>query len=592
MPFYTDETIRQLKEAADISIIIEQFIPLKRASGGKFLGLCPFHNDSNPSMNVNPGMGIYKCFACGAGGDVFKFVMEHEKMDFRSAVEFVANAVGFVLPKLSQTQDENYEEKDLMRKLNELANDWFKEQLLKHDFAKTYLEKRGITQKTIDLFGLGYAPQNGFLEAAGKAGFKPEFIVKAGLASEKEGKAIDKFRDRLMIPICSLSGAIVGFGGRDLSGNSPAKYMNSPETLIYKKGEILFGLNHSRRAISKENSVILVEGYFDVISMFQSGIENVVAISGTAISEIQAKLLSRYTKSAYISLDGDAAGQAATEKCIEILLTQSFSIGVVNLLSESGEKIDPDSLVRQGGAEAFKKLQSNAKNWLNYLADKKQPATPDEKAAFASKAKELIASMDNAELKKQYLNLLNERFGTSKNLPILQKKKNPEQVKTQDVEIPWKSLPSDEIWLVNVILKNPFLQSTALNVCDPSLLSSRWLAELLDYGYALLEETGKIDLKILYEKLPPAHRELFIRLPEKPWTEESAILDFSSAVLKLHISRFRAELKNARDNFELYKEILDKIKHCEDLAKRAKEGENVLTSAYFCSNNANFRPLQ
>jgi DNA primase len=348
--------------------------------------------------------------------------------------------------------------------------------------------------------------------------------------------------------------------------------------LIYRKGEILFGLNQSRRAISKENSVILVEGYFDVISMFQSGVENVVAISGIALSEIQVRLLSRYTKSAYISLDGDAAGQAATERCIEVLLTQSFSINIVNLMNENGEKTDPDSLVRQGGVEAFKKLQASAKNWLNYLADKKQPTTPEEKAAFASKAKQLIASMNNAELKKQYLNLLNERFGTSKSIPIFQIKKTPVQTKTQEtqeVEIPWKSLPSDEIWLVSVIFKNPSLQAVAIRVCDPSLLSSRWLAELLDYGYALLEETGKIDLKILYEKLPPTHRELFIRLPEKPWTNESAMLDFSSVVLRLRISRLKAELKNARDNFELYKEILDKIKHCEDLARRAKEGEDV-----------------
>ncbi|MCL2207975.1 MAG: DNA primase, partial [Fibromonadales bacterium] len=261
MPFYTDETIRQLKEATDISLVIEQFVPLKRAGGGKYLGICPFHNDSNPSMNVNPHMGIYKCFACGAGGDVFRFVMEHEKMDFRSAMEFVANTVGFSLPKLTQIPDENYEEKDLIRKINELAKDWFKEQLAKSDSSKAYLEKRGITEKTAELFGLGYAPQSGFLQVAGKNGFKPELVVKAGLAVEKEGRAVDKFRDRLMIPICSLSGAVVGFGGRDLGGNSPAKYMNSPETLIYNKSEILFGLNKSRYSISKENSVILVEGY-------------------------------------------------------------------------------------------------------------------------------------------------------------------------------------------------------------------------------------------------------------------------------------------------------------------------------------------
>jgi DNA primase len=577
---YSEETIRQLREAADISLIIEQFVPLKRTGGGKFLGLCPFHDDSNPSLNVNPHIGIYKCFACGAGGNVFKFVMEHEKMDFLSAVEFVANMVGFVLPKLTQIQDENIEEKNLMRKINELAASWFKEQLLKSDFAKKYLDQREITEKTRDLFGLGYAPQDGFMEIAVKNGFKPEFVAKAGLAFDKEGKAIDKFRDRLMIPICSLSGAIVGFGGRDLSGGSPAKYMNSPETLIYNKSEILFGLNQSRRAISKENSVILVEGYFDVISMFQSGIENVVAISGTALSEKQAKLLARYTKAAFISLDGDSAGQAATERCIEVLLSQSFAIKVVNLTNDNGEKTDPDSLVRQGGAEAFKKLQSNSKNWLNYLADKRQPTSPEAKAAFASKAKKLIASMNNAELKKQYLNLLNERFGTDKSLPVLQTKKTFVQ-QTQETaemvpEIPWKSLPSDEIWLVSVIFRNPELQAIAIKICDPCFLSSCWLAELLDYGYAIFEETNKIDLKILYDKLPAAHRELLGHLPEKPWTSESAIMDFSNALLKLRISRLKVELKEARDNFDLYIEIQNKIKYCEDLAKRSKNEENVL----------------
>jgi len=578
---YSEETIRQLREATDISLVIEQFVPLKRTGGGKFLGLCPFHNDRNPSMNVNPHMGIYKCFACGAGGNVFKFVMEHEKVDFLTAVEFVANTVGFVLPpKLTQIPDENIEEKDLIRKINEFAASWFREQLLKSDFAKKYLEQREITEKTSDLFRLGYAPQIGFLEAAVKNGFKPESVLKAGLAADKDGKAFDKFRDRLMVPICSLSGAIVGFGGRDLGGNSPAKYMNSPETLIYNKSEILFGLNQSRRAISKENSVILVEGYFDVISMFQSGLENVVAISGTAVSETQAKLLARYTKSAFISLDGDAAGQAATERCIEVLLSQSFAIKIVNLTTESGEKADPDSLVRQGGAEAFKKLQEKAKNWLNYLADKSHLSSPEEKANFVSRTKKFIATMDNAELKKQYLNLLNERFGADKSLPVLQTKKAPANQTKETAEsipeIPWKSLPSDEIWLVSVIFRNPELQSIAIKICDPCLLSSRWLAELLDYGYALFEETGKIDLKILYDKLPASHTELLGRLPEKPWTSESAIMDFSNALLKLRISHLKAELKETRNDFGLYREIQSKIKHCEDLAKRAKNEENVL----------------
>ena len=578
MPLYSEETIQQLKEAADISIVIEQFVPLKRTGGGKYLGLCPFHNDSSPSMNVNPHMGIYKCFACGAGGNVFKFVMEHEKMNFPSAVEFVANTVGFPLPKLTQTQDIHYEEKDLIRKINEFAKDWFKEQLAKSDSAKSYLEQRGITEKTKDLFEIGYAPQSGLLLAAGKNGFKPEMIVKAGLAAEKDGRAIDKFRERLMIPICNFSG-VVAFGGRDLGGNSPAKYMNSPETLIYNKSEILFGLNKSRRAIPKEDSVILVEGYFDVISMFQSGVENVVAISGIGFSDTQAKLLARYTKTAYISLDGDEAGQKATERCIEVLLAQSFSISVVNLMSESGEKIDPDSLVMQGGAEAFRAHQGKAKNWLNYLADKTKLTSPDEKAKFVERTKKLIATMNNAELRNQYLNLLKERFGTSVSLPVFRPKPQAEFAQNTD-EIHWKSLPSIEIWLVNVILKNPDLQSTAIQICDPSLLSSRWLAELLDYGYALYEETGKIELRTLYDKLPDTHKDLLTHLPEKPWTKEGAVKEFSNAVLKLRISRLKVELKTAREDFERYKEIQSQIKHYEDLEQRAKDGEDILKFLY------------
>jgi DNA primase len=234
--------------------------------------------------------------------------------------------------------------------------------------------------------------------------------------------------------------------------------------------------------------------------------------------------------------------------------------------------------VRQGGAEAFKKLQEKSKNWLNYLADKSSLSSPEEKANFVLRTKKLIASMNNAELKKQYLNLLNERFGADKNLPVLQAKKTiAKEIKETTVpEIPWKSLPSDEIWLVSVIFRNPELQAIAIKICDPCLLSSRWLAEMLDYGYALFEETGKIDLKVLYDKLPASYIELLNRLPEKPWTRESAIMDFSNALLKLRISRLKAELKETRNDFDLYKEIQGKIKYCEDLAKRAKNEENVL----------------
>ena len=328
MPFYPNEVIQQLKAQADISLVIQQFIPLKKSGNGRFVGMCPFHDDHSPSMSVNPTLGIYKCFACGAGGDVFKFVQEHEKIDFNGAVEWVANFVGFPLPNFASKESaEVTEERAMVRKLNELACEWFEQQLALSPKALEYLAKRNISESTRREFHIGYAPdgREGFIGYAARNGFSPRDCVKAGLATEKKNGGIaDKFRDRLMIAIQNQSGIVVAFGGRDLApkqeGFERPKYMNSPDTALYNKSDILFGLNHSRASIAKENAVIIVEGYFDLISLYQGGVTNVVAASGTALTETHASILSRYAKTAYLVFDGDAAGRKATLRSLEIVL--------------------------------------------------------------------------------------------------------------------------------------------------------------------------------------------------------------------------------------------------------------------------------
>lgn len=235
MPFYPNEVIQQLKAQADISLVIQQFLPLKKSGSGRFVGMCPFHDDHSPSMSVNPTIGIYKCFACGAGGDVFKFVQEHEKIDFNGAVEWVANFVGFPLPNFASKENaEITEERGMVRKLNELACEWFENQLTLSEKALAYLAKRNISEKTRKEFHIGYAPdgREGFIGYAARNGFSPKDCVRAGLAIEKENGGIaDKFRDRLIIAIQNLSGVVVAFGGRDLSeGTGASAATSAPNT--------------------------------------------------------------------------------------------------------------------------------------------------------------------------------------------------------------------------------------------------------------------------------------------------------------------------------------------------------------------------
>ena len=426
MPFYSDEIIQELKNQADIALVIQQFLPLKKSGVNRYVGVCPFHDDHSPSMTVNSTLGIYKCFACGAGGDVFKFIQNHEKLDFKGAVEWVANFVGFALPNLgNNVNTEALEERTMVRKLNELACEWFEQQLTLSPKALEYLNKRHVSEATRKQFHIGYAPtgREGFIGYAARNGFSPRDCVKAGLAVEKENGGIaDKFRNRLMIAIQNLSGVVVAFGGRDLSdpatnGNfKPAKYMNSPETALYSKRDILFGLNHSRNAIMKENAVIIVEGYFDLISLYQSGVQNVVAASGTALTEMHASILARYAKTAYLVFDGDAAGQNATRRSLEIVLPKGLTPKVFALSRPDGTKIDPDNFVNEQGPDAFRQALKSAEDWLSYLGRSMPNNSPEDRAAFITQAKTLIKSIENKELQNQYLKLVAERYGTTRSL--------------------------------------------------------------------------------------------------------------------------------------------------------------------------------
>ncbi|MCK9181665.1 MAG: DNA primase [Fibrobacteraceae bacterium] len=570
MPFYSDEVIQELKSHADIADVIQQFVPLKRSGNGRFIGRCPFHEDHSPSMNVNPQIGIYKCFACGAGGDVFKFVMEHEKIDFKAAIEWVANATGFHLPELGAPEKpEILEERTLVRTINDLAAEWFVSQLSKNEKALAYITERHVSEETRKQFRVGFAPEGreGFLNYAAQKGFSPKQLVEAGLAVEREtGGVADKFRGRLMFAIENLSGAVVAFGGRILNKETKApKYLNSPDTALYKKGEILYGLSHTKQEIAKENAVILVEGYFDFISLYQAGVRNVVAVSGTALTEYHASLLSRYAKTAYLVFDGDAAGKKATQRTLEIVLPQGIVPRIFSLSRPNGEKIDPDNFVNEHGATAaadFKAELAQAEDWLTYLSHELPTQTIEERAQFITRAKTLIMSIRDRELQNQYLRLVAERFDTEANFIGIhpQEKRHTKEknissevsIETQE-RVQWNTIPTLEFRFVTLVLTSPSLWEAASVFFDLdfassgiTLFDSEVLDELLSTALAEYVETASIDFKRLHSALSNLPAQVLEELPEERWEKNAAQKEFLETLAELEIrtvERFRNALK-------------------------------------------------
>ena len=567
MAFYSNEVIQQLKAHADIASVIENFVPLKRSGNGRFVGICPFHDDRSPSMNVNPSLGIYKCFACGAGGDVFKFVQEHEKMDFKGAVEWVANFTGFALPKLGGSPEDNEitEERAMVRRLNELACEWFEQQLALSPKALQYLSGRHITDETRKLFHIGYAPdgREGLISYAVKNGFSPLDCVKAGLAVQKENGGIsDKFRDRLMIAIQNLSGAIVAFGGRDLSENKDikrAKYMNSPETALYHKSDILFGLHHTRQSIAKEKAVIIVEGYFDMISLFQGGVTNVVAASGTALTETHASILARYAEKAYLVFDGDKAGREATYKSLQIVLPKGIAPRIFALSRPDGTKIDPDNFVNERGADAFREALKGSEDWLSYLMRLQDMESPEERAKLINFTKSLVKSIPDRELRNQYVKLIAERLNTDRSLaqvkPLKPQKSfeerrvhnnAPQNANSasgasaevipqleQEASLNWASIPPMEIRFANLILRNPTLMDRALEYFDMDwaasgirMFESPVVEEFVNSAIALYAETGAVSPQLLYDYVSPTLRLFLEGLSEEKWKTPQEIIEF------------------------------------------------------------------
>lgn len=354
-----DHIIEEVRVRADILDVVGEHVTLKR-SGRTFRGPCPLHGGEGPNFSVDPQKGFFKCFVCGESGDVFSFPMKHLGMDFLSAVRHVAARAGVEIP-----EEREREREDPLRpwhEVNQFARDWFRRQLLADEgrAARDYLEGRGIGEGAWDRFGIGWAPESwsAFRDAAKTHGIDDERLLALGLVKQREGREpYDAFRGRIVFPIEDLGGRTVAFGGRVLEAEEHVpKYLNSPETPVYVKGRVLYGLGWSRGAVRREERALLVEGYMDYVSLAAHGVENVAAALGTAMTEEQAALVARYTKTTVLLYDSDAAGLRATFRTGDALLRAGVEVLVATL--PEGE--DPDSLVRTQGAKALRRFLDDA----------------------------------------------------------------------------------------------------------------------------------------------------------------------------------------------------------------------------------------
>ena len=415
------DTIAQIFESSRVEEVIQDYITLKKR-GVNMIGNCPFHNEKTPSFTVSPTKGIYKCFGCGKAGNAVNFMMDHEQMTYPEALRYLAKKYNIEIEEKEQTpeQVQAQSSRESLQIVNSYAQKYFSDQLLNTDEGKSialsYFKERGYTEETIKKFQLGYNPSkwDSFTSSAIKAGYKEEFLLKAGLTKGEPKKRFDFFKGRVMFPIHNITGRVIAFGGRILTNDKKtAKYFNSPETELYNKSKVLYGLYYAKQSIVKKNVCLLVEGYTDVISMSQRGIENVVSSSGTSLTEGQIKLIQRYTPNITILFDGDVAGIKASFRGIDMILKEGLNVKVV--LFPDGE--DPDSYAKKlSKPELEDFIDTNAKDFIRFKSDLLLEDAKNDPIKKADLVKEILATIAviSDEVKRSiYMTECSSRFDIS-----------------------------------------------------------------------------------------------------------------------------------------------------------------------------------
>ena len=485
------QTIDKIFSTIRVEEIIGEYVQLKRA-GSNFKGLSPFHDEKTPSFVVSPSKQIWKDFSSGKGGTAISFLMEIENFTYPEALRHAAKKYGIEVEedKREYTEEEKQQQtdKELLYKIHEVANDFFQNQLFETDEGKaigySYFKERELRDEIIKKFQLGYSPEqkNAFTEFALDKGYSKEILEKSGLSifPENSPNGIDRFRERVIFPIHSFSGRVLGFGARILKNNvKTAKYLNSPETEIYHKSNVLYGLNQGKQAISRNNLCLLVEGYMDVIALHQAGIENVVSSSGTALTVEQIKLIKRLTENVTILFDGDAAGIKASFRSIDMLLSEAMNIRI--LLFPDGD--DPDSFSRKHPQEFVEDfIKNEAKDFIDFKAEillKEAGDDPIKKAESIRDIVKSVAFVQNALKQEVYLKEVSTKFGLSEQ-SLFNELNVQKQIKSQQVTPQQRQETQVQPKLEKVT--EPFISVNPLLVLEEKLVEL-----MLKYGDRILD---------------------------------------------------------------------------------------------------------
>lgn len=531
-----EHIIDEVRSRTDIVDLISEFLPLKKR-GKNFFGLCPFHHEKTPSFSVNPERQIFHCFGCSVGGNVFTFLMEYEKLSFWEALTFLAKRSNVALPQ-KDVDPKQKEEYDALFYANQIAAEYYYKMLVESkegQGALHYVKGRGFSEETISKFTLGYAPPGweNLLDVAQKRSLSPDVLRKAGLAipREKGGGYYDRFRDRVIFPIANLTGKIVGFGGRILTDSEEQpKYVNSPETPIYNKGKILYGLFQARNAVREGDRVIVVEGYTDMISLFQAGILNVVASSGTAFTSDQARLIGRYTKNVVLLFDADSAGSEAALRGVETLLENDLDVDIVSLPPGT----DPDSYVKAKGENALRGRINNADSFVDFIIKKigetQDLSTVRGRAQAVEKAVSVMAKIRDGIKRSLWIKKVSENLSVDEGVIHLSvnRARRTGSIANGDVEIDVKRSPSRaaeetaEHGLLRIILTDTNYLKRTMEELTPDDFQNPDAREIATVIFQLQEDEQFLSSSLIIDHLRNTEAKNLVSLlsVEEPPAEE------------------------------------------------------------------------
>jgi len=558
---FPQQFIDDLRLQANIVQVVQEYVPLKRA-GNTFKGLCPFHNEKTPSFHVNPDKGFFHCFGCGVGGDVFKFLELHEKVAFPDAVRLLAQKFGISLPEMTDGDSDDARRDNAVRetllKIHEVAALYFREQLAAPGGARArqQLKERDVTAATIDQLQLGYAPQSrdGLKSRLLQQGFSEGLLLQSGLIVRRDsGEVVDRFRHRLIVPICRDTGSVIAFGGRQMDPDQGGpKYLNSPETPIYSKGRTLYGLNLTKTQIRKTGFAVLVEGYFDFAQVFQSQAAPVVASCGTALTPQQAQLLRRFTSKVVLSFDPDAAGQGAAARSCEMLVAEGFDVNVVVL--DKGE--DPDTFIRKKGPERYRERLRSSRPYLEYLldraADGKDFGRDDTRRHFLEEMLAVAARIPDAAARDQFADRLAHKARVTEDVVRGEIRKAAVQKRTTITarELPsFGQLKQAEKALIWGVIHNTGDALVALGELDEVDLEGLAGRDILEVARSLQHTQPDLLPSALLQRLSTGHAQLVTSIAASA-TPPAPAADCVRAIKRLRWERERADIQREIDRLQ------------------------------------------